>query len=248
VSGLVGGDSLLSILWWRWPWAVGSLVVAELALGWWFVTTPERRGDGEAVSGPEGGRLRRRRRAARFAGVAAAALVVGATALSFAGQASVEAALRSVFGGAGGGLARVGWATLVLAGIGAAASFLLVLAHVIVLGEAARLAGRAGRWSLGDRLLALRRAPLLIAAFWVGAIMLTPIVALIDLIIGLLVMIYLTAVNLLMPSLVVGSVMLSGAALVKLGRALPEAARAAPHTTAREARAASDGAASRPAR
>jgi len=228
VVGLVGGETLGSILWWRWTWAVGSLVVCELALGWWCLTLPERRRDGGAVAGPEGGRAKRRRLFARVAGVSAAALTLAAFGMTLLGRAGVEAALRRVVGAPPGFLDGPGWAMLVLLTLAAGASSLLLAAHVVTLGEAARLAGRAGDWKLSDRLLALRRAPLLILAFWVGAILLTPVVAMIDLIVGLLVMIYLTAVNLLMPSLIVGSVMLSGASQVALGRLLTRAGRSGP--------------------
>lgn len=204
IAGLVTTDGdVFAVLWRRWPWLLLSFVACQQALGWWFLTT---------VRGSRDVQRRRRRAAIRALGGASVLLFVSAMVLTLVGRPRV--------GYPWGELPPTVW----LIGVPLAATVCLAAAHLLALGEAAHIARRAGGERLAERLAGLRRMPSRVLMFWGGAILLTPVVMLMDLILGLAGLIYLVSVNLLMPTLLIGSVVASGATMASLGRKLGRAA------------------------
>lgn len=217
LAGVISGESFIGVVWWRWPWLVGGALACELALGWWFATPADRLEDGSAM---RAGRWGWCRRATRALSVCAAVLVVGACALTMVGRDALAAGAS----GAGGPWWLFDAVVLVS---GVLATVCLIGAHLFGMRHAARLAGRARRWALHRRLERLARMPVKLAVFYVGAWVLLPVIALADLILGLVPLIYLTAFNLLTPMILVGIMIASGRALVALSRDLDRAARRA---------------------
>jgi hypothetical protein len=199
IVGVLISETIADAAWFRWPWLVLGLVACEQALGWWFVTSVR----GSRERGRE-----RRRLGVRALGLGACALLLANVGVTLAGTEAMAPVLPR-----GLGAVLLGKAALI-------ATVCLASAHLLALGEAAHLARRAGDDALAERLLGLRRMPFKVLMFWGGAILCTPIVMLMDLILGLAGLVYFVSINLLMPALLIGSVVLSGASMIELGRRL----------------------------